>query len=72
MITRKTRNGRLAVLNDWGGLACTLKTQHHYGGNIVCPRQGFREMGVMVIYESEDNRVLHKTNQEETIQGRGI
>lgn len=44
---------RLAVMNaDADGCAVTLTTAHHYAGNIIAPRQGFREMGVMVITET--------------------
>lgn len=45
---------RLVPLNtDYEGCAVTLTTAHHFAGNIVSPRQGFREMGVIVITESE-------------------
>jgi len=37
---------------DSEGCAVTLTCAHHYAGNIIAPRQGFREMGVMCIYES--------------------
>lgn len=41
----------LTVLNtDRGGCAVTLTTAHHYSGNITHPRQGFREMGVLIEY----------------------
>jgi hypothetical protein len=43
---------RLVVINaDADGCALTLTTAHHYAGNIIAPRQGFHEMGVMEIYE---------------------
>lgn len=43
---------RLIVMNaDSDGCCVTLTCAHHYAGNIIAPRQGFREMGVMVIYE---------------------
>ena len=35
------------VLNTINGIACTLTCAHHYSGNIIHPRQGFREMGVI-------------------------
>ena len=38
---------------DADGCAVTLTTAHHYGGNIVTPRGGYREMGVMEIYETD-------------------
>ena len=44
--------GRFA-LNAPDGIACTLTGAHHYAGNITHPRQGFREMGVLEIYEQE-------------------
>lgn len=37
---------------DADGCAVTLTTAHHYAGNIVTPRQGFREGGVIVVYET--------------------
>ena len=45
------------VLNAPDGIACTLTGAHHYAGNITHPRQGFREMGVLEIYEKSD---IHK------------
>ena len=44
--------GRYA-LNAPNGIACTLTGAHHYAGNITHPRQGFREMGVLEIYEQD-------------------
>lgn len=44
---------RLIPLNtDGEGCAVTLTTAHHFAGNIINPRQGFREMGVIVIAEN--------------------
>lgn len=43
-------DGRYAM-NAPGGIACTLTGAHHFVGNITHPRQGFREMGVLEIYE---------------------
>ena len=42
--------GRYA-LNAIDGVACTLTGAHHYAGNITHPRQGFREMGVLEVYD---------------------
>ena len=43
---------RLVVMNaDSDGCCVTLTCAHHYAGNIIAPRQCFREMGVMEIYE---------------------
>ena len=51
-IEKITDYGRLIAMNtDADGCAVTLTCAHHYAGNIIAPRQGFREMGVMVIYE---------------------
>ncbi len=36
---------------DEDGCGVTLTTAHHYAGNIIAPRQGFREMGCLVIEE---------------------
>lgn len=44
--------GRYA-LNAPDGIACTLTGAHHYAGNITHPRQGFREMGVLEVYEED-------------------
>lgn len=42
---------RMWVLNtDAGGVGMTLTCAHHYVGNIIFPRQGYREMGVLVKY----------------------
>ena len=43
-------NGRY-VLNAIDGVACTLTCAHHYNGNIIFPRQGFRELGVLEIVD---------------------
>ncbi len=40
------------INTDVDGCAVTLTTAHHYAGNIIAPRYGFREMGVMVIAET--------------------
>lgn len=48
--------GRYA-LNAIDGVACTLTGAHHYAGNITHPRQGFREMGVLEIYDEENNNI---------------
>ena len=32
---------------DNDGVAMTLTTAHHFAGNIMYPRQGYREMGVL-------------------------
>jgi len=42
-------SGRWA-LNCPKGVAPTLTTAHHFSGNITHPRQGFREIGVLVQY----------------------
>lgn len=42
--------GRYAM-NAPEGIACTLTGAHHFVGNITHPRQGFREMGVLEVYE---------------------
>ena len=47
-------DGRYAM-NALDGCARTLTGAHHYAGNITHPRQGFREMGVLEIYD-EDNK----------------
>ena len=52
-IEKITDKMRLIAMNaDSEGCAVTLTCAHHYAGNIIAPRQGFREMGVMCIYES--------------------
>lgn len=51
-ITKWINTRRLVVMNvDNDGCSMTLTCAHHYGGNIIAPRQGFREMGVKEIYE---------------------
>lgn len=49
ILLKPIRNIPLNV--DIDGCAVTLTTAHHYAGNIVTPRQGFRE-GAIVIYET--------------------
>ena len=50
-------NSRFAM-NAPDGIACTLTCANHFAGNIMNPRQGFREMGVLEIieYDSEKDR----------------
>ena len=49
---RRLPGRTLTVLNtDAQGLAVTLTTAHHFSGNITHPRQGFREMGVLIEYD---------------------
>lgn len=48
-------DGRYAM-NAPNGVACTLTGAHHYAGNITHPRQGFREMGVLEVYEDTNMR----------------
>lgn len=50
-------DGRYAM-NAPDGIACTLTSAHHFVGNITHPRQGFREMGVLEVYE-EDSLAEH-------------
>ena len=51
---------RLVVMNaDADGCGVTLTCAHHYAGNIIAPRDGFREMGVLEIDESDTDRRLH-------------
>lgn len=53
-VVRHVANGRMIVMNtDDDGCIPTLTTAHHYAGNIIAPRQGFREVGVMCIYETD-------------------
>lgn len=43
------------LLNGYdNGVAMTLTTAHHFAGNILFPREGYRESGVIVIYELAD------------------
>ena len=52
-ITRWIGTRRLVVMNaDTDGCCVTLTCAHHYAGNIIAPRDGFREMGVAEIYET--------------------
>jgi hypothetical protein len=44
------------LLNGCGDVASTLTTGHHRGMNIVAPKGGHKEMGVLEIrYEHKDN-----------------
>lgn len=52
-------DGRFA-LNAPEGIACTLTGAHHFAGNITHPRQGFREMGILEVYE-----ILEDTTSDE-------
>lgn len=49
--------GRYAM-NAPDGIACTITGAHHFVGNITHPRQGFREMGVLEVYE-DNNSAKH-------------
>ena len=52
-ITKETSKGHFVVKNaDSDGCSVTLTCAHHYAGNIIAPRQGFKEMGVKCIYET--------------------
>ena len=46
--------GRYAM-NAPDGIACTLTGAHHFVGNITHPRQGFREMGILEVYENTED-----------------
>ena len=50
----------MTVLNaDKNGCAVTLTTAHHYSGNITHPRQGFREMGVLIeFFDDEQSKAF--------------
>lgn len=39
------------LVTDQDGNAVTLTCAHHFSGNILFPRQGYREMGVMTLVE---------------------
>lgn len=54
--------GRFA-LNAPNGIACTLTGAHHYAGNITHPRQGFREMGILEIYEDGSNQLCNERSE---------
>lgn len=41
------------ILNDLDGVACTLTGVHFYAGHITHPRGGYREMGVLEVYEED-------------------
>ena len=43
--------GGYFALNCPKGIAPTLTTAHHYAGNITQPRQGFKEVGILIEYE---------------------
>lgn len=38
------------LVTDADGCAVTITCAHHYAGNILFPRQGYRESGVMYEY----------------------
>lgn len=57
-------HGRYAM-NASEGVACTLTGAHHFVGNITHPRQGFREMGVLEIYDDgEPDNAVRPFNTE--------
>lgn len=47
-------NCKWLINGETDGIAMTLTTAHHFAGNIMYPRQGYREMGVLVVYEFAD------------------
>lgn len=54
------------ILNAINGVACTLTCSHHYAGNIIHPRQGFREMGVL------DNGKYRRLTERENFRLMGL
>lgn len=52
-------NGRYAM-NAPGGIGCTITGAHHFAGNITHPRQGFREMGILYVYDEKDRSAEHR------------
>lgn len=52
-LKKASNHKTMLVMNaDNDGCSVTLTTAHHYAGNIISPREGFREMGVIEIYEA--------------------
>lgn len=50
------RGGEMYLLNGCGDVASTLTTGHHRGMNIIAPKGGHKEMGILEIrYEHKDN-----------------
>ena len=50
------RGGIKHLLNGCGDVASTLTTGHHRAMNIVSPKGGHKEMGVLeIVYEQSDN-----------------
>lgn len=51
------RGGQMYLLNGCGDVASTLTTGHHRGMNIVSPKGGHKEMGVLeIVYgDTKDN-----------------
>jgi hypothetical protein len=51
-LARRFKGRTMTVLNaDEDGSSVTITTAHHYSGNITHPRQGYREMGVLIEYD---------------------
>lgn len=55
------KGGQMYLLNGCGDVASTLTTGHHRGMNIVAPKGGHKEMGVLeIVYETESLPPLQK------------
>lgn len=55
---------QIPLNTDKDGLATTVTTAHHYSGNIVDPKRGQKEMGVLETQNSLPFRVRRLTERE--------
>ena len=54
------KGGVKYLLNGCGDVASTLTTGHHRGMNIVAPKGGHKEMGVLEVLYERDLRTEQK------------
>ena len=61
---------QIPLNTDQDGLATTVTTAHHYSGNIVDPKRGQKEMGVLETFnknkEYEQRRIFEECNEANT------
>lgn len=53
---RENRQKKVDAVRICGGVASTIKTSNHMELNIVAPKGGRGEMGVLVIYETKKSK----------------
>lgn len=55
--------GQMYLLNGCGDAGSTLTTGHHRGMNIIAPKGGHKEMGVLEVIYERDIRIRKEQRQ---------